>query len=115
MKDQNSKEKRIGVLMGGMSRERDISLKSGKAIANPLASVTFPLQILAKRLTKVGLIPDDQDPIARSHGRRRPGGYHSEQSHFSTPTLAAARAHRAAQAPSGLSLTRRRYGSARGG
>jgi D-alanine-D-alanine ligase len=36
VKDPPIKEKRIGVLMGGLSREREISLKTGKAILNAL-------------------------------------------------------------------------------
>ena len=44
MKDQNSKEKRIGVLMGGMSRERDISLKTGKAVAKALTTKGYQVQ-----------------------------------------------------------------------
>ena len=32
------KDKRIGVLMGGLSPEKDISLKSGKAVAQALRS-----------------------------------------------------------------------------
>jgi len=44
VKDQNSKEKRIGVLMGGMSRERDISLKTGKAVAKALTTKGYQVQ-----------------------------------------------------------------------
>lgn len=44
MKDQSSKKKRIGVLMGGMSQERDISLKSGKAIAKALTTKGYQVQ-----------------------------------------------------------------------
>jgi len=36
MKDQSLKKKRIGVLMGGLSREREISLKTGKAVLKAL-------------------------------------------------------------------------------
>lgn len=36
MKGNSWKEKKIGVLMGGLSRERDISLKTGKAILKVL-------------------------------------------------------------------------------
>ena len=36
MKDQSLKKKRVGVLMGGLSREREISLKTGKAILKAL-------------------------------------------------------------------------------
>lgn len=36
MKGSSWKEKKIGVLMGGLSRERDISLKTGKAILKAL-------------------------------------------------------------------------------
>ncbi len=36
MKDQSLKKKKIGVLMGGLSREREISLKTGKAIRKAL-------------------------------------------------------------------------------
>ncbi len=38
MKDQSLKTKKIGVLMGGLSRERDISLKTGKAIRKALVA-----------------------------------------------------------------------------
>jgi D-alanine-D-alanine ligase len=36
MKDQSLKKKKIGVMMGGLSREREISLKTGKAILKAL-------------------------------------------------------------------------------
>jgi D-alanine-D-alanine ligase len=36
MKNQSLKKKKIGVLMGGLSREREISLKTGKAILKAL-------------------------------------------------------------------------------
>lgn len=36
MKEQSLKKKKIGVLMGGLSREREISLKTGKAIRRAL-------------------------------------------------------------------------------
>ncbi len=36
MKDQSIKKKKIGVLLGGLSREREISLKTGKAIRKAL-------------------------------------------------------------------------------
>ena len=38
MKEQPSKKKKIGVLMGGLSREREISLKTGKAIMKALTT-----------------------------------------------------------------------------
>ncbi len=38
MSEKNLKKKKIGVLMGGMSGEREISLKSGKSIAAALKS-----------------------------------------------------------------------------
>ena len=36
MKEQSFKRKKIGVMMGGLSREREISLKTGKAILRAL-------------------------------------------------------------------------------
>jgi D-alanine-D-alanine ligase len=36
MKDQSLKKKKIGVLLGGLSREREISLRTGKAIRKAL-------------------------------------------------------------------------------
>lgn len=36
MKDQSLKKKRVGVMMGGLSREREISLKTGRAILKAL-------------------------------------------------------------------------------
>ncbi len=36
MKDQSFKKKKIGVMMGGLSKEREISLKTGKAILKAL-------------------------------------------------------------------------------
>jgi D-alanine-D-alanine ligase len=36
MKDQSLKKKRVAVMMGGLSREREISLKTGKAILKAL-------------------------------------------------------------------------------
>jgi D-alanine-D-alanine ligase len=44
MKDLNVKKKRIGVLMGGLSQERDISLKTGKAIAKALTAKGYRAQ-----------------------------------------------------------------------
>jgi len=44
VKDQKSKGKKIGVLMGGMSRERDISLKTGKAVAKALTTKGYQAQ-----------------------------------------------------------------------
>jgi D-alanine-D-alanine ligase len=44
VKDQSSKKKRIGVLMGGMSQERNISLKTGKAIARALTTKGYQVQ-----------------------------------------------------------------------
>jgi D-alanine-D-alanine ligase len=38
------KQKKIGVLMGGLSREREISLKTGKAIANALSGKGYRVQ-----------------------------------------------------------------------
>ncbi len=38
---RNLKKKKIGVLMGGMSRERDISLKTGKAVETALREEGF--------------------------------------------------------------------------
>src|SRR4030065_2255825 len=36
MKDQSLKKKKVAVMMGGLSREREISLKTGKAILKAL-------------------------------------------------------------------------------
>jgi len=36
LKEQPFKKKKVGVMMGGLSREREISLKTGKAILKPL-------------------------------------------------------------------------------
>ena len=36
MKEQSLKKKRVGVMMGGLSREREISLKTGKAVLKAL-------------------------------------------------------------------------------
>ena len=38
---ENLKEKSIGVLMGGISAEREVSLKSGKAVSNALTSLGY--------------------------------------------------------------------------
>ena len=42
MKDPSLKKKRVGVLMGGLSREREISLKTGKAILKALTEKGYP-------------------------------------------------------------------------
>ena len=45
------KKKRIGVLMGGMSAEREVSLLSGKAIAEALKDLGY--QVYAVEADKV--------------------------------------------------------------
>jgi len=42
MRDPLLKKKKVGVLMGGLSREREISLKTGKAILKALAEKGYP-------------------------------------------------------------------------
>jgi len=41
MKNQSLKKKKIGVMMGGLSREREISLKTGKAILKALTEKEY--------------------------------------------------------------------------
>lgn len=48
---ENLKEKRIGVLMGGLSAERSVSLKSGAAIANAL-------MIKGYKVTEIDITPE---------------------------------------------------------
>jgi D-alanine-D-alanine ligase len=43
MRDPLLKKKRVGVLMGGLSREREISLKTGKAILKALTEKGYPV------------------------------------------------------------------------
>ncbi|NWF92670.1 MAG: D-alanine--D-alanine ligase [Syntrophaceae bacterium] len=58
MKDQSVKQKKIGVLMGGLSREREISLRTGRAILKALAEKGYNVcsidvgQDIAERLVK---------------------------------------------------------------
>ena len=49
MKDQSLKKKKIAVLMGGISREREISLKTGKAILKALTEKGYPATSLDVR------------------------------------------------------------------
>ncbi|HUL22262.1 MAG TPA: D-alanine--D-alanine ligase [Thermodesulfobacteriota bacterium] len=42
MRDPSPKKKKVGVLMGGVSREREISLKTGKAILRALTEKGYP-------------------------------------------------------------------------
>ncbi len=55
------KKKKVGVLLGGLSKERDVSLRSGKAIANALRSKGYPVieidvgQDIAERLKAEGI------------------------------------------------------------
>lgn len=42
MKNQSMKKKKIGVMMGGLSREREISLRTGKAILRALTEKGYP-------------------------------------------------------------------------
>ena len=42
MKNQSMKKKKIGVLMGGLSREREVSLRTGKAILKALIEKGYP-------------------------------------------------------------------------
>jgi D-alanine-D-alanine ligase len=43
MMEPSFKRKKVGVLMGGLSREREISLKTGKAIQKALAEKGYPV------------------------------------------------------------------------
>src|SRR3972149_7179592 len=43
MRDPSLKKKRVGVLMGGLSREREISLKTGKAILKAITEKGYPV------------------------------------------------------------------------
>jgi D-alanine-D-alanine ligase len=58
MKDPSLKKKKIGVMMGGLSREREISLKTGKAILKALTEKGYTVcpidvgQDIAETLTK---------------------------------------------------------------
>jgi D-alanine-D-alanine ligase len=58
MKDQPLKSKKIGVLMGGLSREREISLRTGKAIGKALVEKGYKActidmgRDIAEKLTK---------------------------------------------------------------
>jgi D-alanine-D-alanine ligase len=58
MKDQPLKKKKIAVMMGGLSREREISLKTGKAILRALAEkgyTAIPIDVgddIAEKLVK---------------------------------------------------------------
>jgi D-alanine-D-alanine ligase len=58
MKDQSLKKKKIGVLLGGLSREREISLRTGKAIHKALLEKGYtacPVDVgrdIAERLIK---------------------------------------------------------------
>lgn len=58
MKDLSLKKKKIGVMMGGLSREREISLKTGKAILKALTEKGYTVcpidvgQDIAETLTK---------------------------------------------------------------
>jgi len=58
MKDQSLKKKRVAVMMGGISREREISLKTGKAILKALTEKGYmvtPIDVgddVAEKLVK---------------------------------------------------------------
>ncbi|MGZ3493513.1 MAG: D-alanine--D-alanine ligase [Thermodesulfobacteriota bacterium] len=58
MKDQPLKKKKVAVMMGGLSREREISLKTGKAILRALAEkgyTVIPIDVgddVAEKLVK---------------------------------------------------------------
>jgi len=58
MKEPSSKKKKIGVMMGGLSREREISLKTGKAILKALTEKGYmvtPIDVgddIAEKLVK---------------------------------------------------------------
>jgi D-alanine-D-alanine ligase len=58
MKDQSLKKKRVAVMMGGLSREREISLKTGKAILKALTEkgyMVIPIDVgddIAEKLVK---------------------------------------------------------------
>jgi D-alanine-D-alanine ligase len=58
MKEQSLKKKRVGVMMGGFSREREISLKTGKAIQKALTEkgyMVIPIDVgddIAEKLIK---------------------------------------------------------------
>ena len=43
MKEPSFKKRKIAVMMGGLSREREISLKTGKAILKALSEKGYPV------------------------------------------------------------------------
>ena len=65
------KEKVIGVLMGGMSAEREISMKSGKAVSNALIGLGYNIREIDVTRESIGRLADEELDIAfiALHGR----------------------------------------------
>jgi D-alanine-D-alanine ligase len=51
VKEQSFKKKKIGVMMGGLSREREISMRTGKAILKALTGKGYhALALMSDRI-----------------------------------------------------------------
>jgi D-alanine-D-alanine ligase len=71
MTQEELKQKRIGVLMGGLSAEREISLKSGMAVHQALLAQGYDSTALDVRTNIADLLQQDQIDLAfiALHGR----------------------------------------------
>lgn len=55
---------RVGVLYGGISAEREVSAKSGEAVANALAQAGYPVELLDPRDIPVGCLTVERMDVA---------------------------------------------------
>jgi len=55
---------RVGVLYGGISAEREVSLRSGAAVGNALASLSYPVEMIDVRDVPIGALTLERMDVA---------------------------------------------------
>jgi len=59
-----SRKPRVGVLYGGISAEREVSLKSGEAVAAALRAVGYPVELIDPLDTPIGRLTQERMDVA---------------------------------------------------
>ncbi len=59
-----SRKPRVGVLYGGISAEREVSLKSGRAAGNALANAGYPVELIDILDTPIGSLTQERMDVA---------------------------------------------------
>lgn len=91
---QENKYKQVAVLMGGPSTERDVSLKSGQAVAQALASVGFdvrPFELVEAALPDLGDVEAAFIAIHGAYGED--GGVQADLERIGLPYIGTRAAH----------------------